>query len=402
MSAKNPSTVFSEMFKFAVVGRGLIGSAATRHLTESTDGVVVIGPEEPVERQSHHGVFASHYDEGRMTRIIDSSPEWSIIAQRSISQYHDLERRSGVSFFTPAGYLGIGGPGQTYNDECERIGLSMGANLARLNASQIREHYPFLNVSDDADGLTESGSAGYISPRSLVKAQSILAEKGGATVVNDFAVSVSGGSRGVEITTSAGGLISAEKAIVATGAFTQGLNLSHRDLGLSVYGRTVVLARLDEALLKHFTGMPTMIHSASGAYILPPIQYPDGCHYLKIGIGTDADPRLDSPEKLDRWFKGSGSESDREQFTDILKTLFPALKTCQEWHTDTCATTYTASRLPIIDYVVKDRILIAVGGCGNAAKGSDDWGFIAASILFGHPWEHPIKREKLLLEPVDD
>ena len=50
------------MYRVAVIGRGLIGSAAARHLTEITDGVVVVGPDEPAERSSHTGVFASHYD----------------------------------------------------------------------------------------------------------------------------------------------------------------------------------------------------------------------------------------------------------------------------------------------------------------------------------------------------
>ena len=99
------------MYRVAVIGRGLIGSAAACHLTEMTDGVVVVGPNEPAERSSHTGVFASHYDEGRMARIVDPMPEWSITAKRSIARFGDLERRSGIAFFTPAGYLGLGGPG---------------------------------------------------------------------------------------------------------------------------------------------------------------------------------------------------------------------------------------------------------------------------------------------------
>ena len=36
------------MYKIAVIGRGLIGSAAGRHLSMISDGVAVIGPGEPV------------------------------------------------------------------------------------------------------------------------------------------------------------------------------------------------------------------------------------------------------------------------------------------------------------------------------------------------------------------
>ncbi|MDD9925405.1 MAG: FAD-binding oxidoreductase [Rhodospirillaceae bacterium] len=383
------------MYRVAVIGRGLIGSAAARHLTEMTDGVVVIGPDEPAERSSHTGVFASHYDEGRMARIVDPMPEWSITAKRSIARFGDLERRSGIAFFTPAGYLGLGGPGMSYNDACAKAGATQGATLRRLDAAQIRTAFPFLNVPDDADGLTETGSAGYISPRGLVAAQTEIAAKGGAVLVRDAAQSLRPVSGGIEIATMGGDTVKADKVIVATGAFTQAWGLIQKNLNLKVYGRTVVLARIDEDLLSEFDGMPTMIHCESDAYILPPIRYPDGHHYLKLGNGSDRDERLSSPEKLDRWFKSAGSESDRRDFTRLMKSIFPALQACEHWHTDTCATTYTASRLPIIDFVYNDRVLVAVGGCGKGAKGSDDWGRIAATTILDAPWDHPIARDKL-------
>jgi len=386
------------MYKIAVIGRGLIGSAAARHLSEASDGVVVIGPDEPAERGMHDGVFASHYDEGRMARIVDPTPEWSITAQRSIARYRDLERRSGISFFTPAGYLGLGGPGLRYNDACAEAGAKQGAELRRLDAAQIRTEFPFLDVPDDADGLSETGSAGYISPRSMVAAQTRLAADTGAILVREPAVSIRPAANGVEIATAAGDAIKAEKAIVAAGAFTQACGLAPRDLNLKVYGRTVVLARIDDDMLAGFAGMPTMIHCESDAYILPPIRYPDGRHYLKLGNGSDQDERLDSREKLDRWFKGPGAESDRRDFTRLMKAIFPALNDCKGWHTDTCATTYTTSGLPIIDFVDdNDRVLVAVGGCGKGAKGADDWGCIAAATILGRPWSHPIAREKLQL-----
>ena len=54
--------------RIAIIGRGLIGSAAARHLAEAGHEVVLIGPGEPANYASHPGVFGSHYDEGRITR----------------------------------------------------------------------------------------------------------------------------------------------------------------------------------------------------------------------------------------------------------------------------------------------------------------------------------------------
>lgn len=47
--------------KLAVIGRGLIGSAAARHLSKMGHDVALIGPDEPADFSQHSGVFGSHY-----------------------------------------------------------------------------------------------------------------------------------------------------------------------------------------------------------------------------------------------------------------------------------------------------------------------------------------------------
>lgn len=162
------------MYRIAVIGRGLIGSAAARHLAETCDGIVAIGPDEPEHRATHHGVFGSHYDEGRLTRIVDPSLAWAVTAKHALGRYRDIEARSGISFYTPAGYLGLGWPGSSYHADCAKTGAALGAEIALLSAAQIRARYPFLSISEDVEGLVEAGGAGYISPRNLVRAQTRL------------------------------------------------------------------------------------------------------------------------------------------------------------------------------------------------------------------------------------
>lgn len=387
----------TQMFKVAVIGRGLFGSAAARHLTELTDGVVLIGPDEPPDRATHHGVFASHYDEGRMARVVDPLVEWSITAKRAMSRFRDIEQRSGISFFTPAGFLAVGSPSTPYIDNAAKTASAQGANLARLTAVQMRTQFPFLNVSDDAEGLCEMEKSGHISPRSLVKAQTVLAEQGGATLVKEIATFIRPVPGGLEIATHGGTTVTAEKAIVATGAFTKACGLVPENVDVQVFGRTIVLARIEDTMLKDFECMPTMIYCETGAYILPPIAYPDGNHYLKLGCGSDQDEALDSPEKLDTWFKSKGSENNRQDFISFMKWMYPPLNHCKTWLTDTCATTYTPKGFPIIDFVDDGRVVLAVGGCGKGAKGSDEWGNIAARTVLGLNWEHPFSREQLTL-----
>src|SRR4051812_42773626 len=92
-----------ERFDVAVVGLGLIGSAALRHL--AADGVrcVGIGPGEPPSFADHVGAFASHYDSGRITRHLDQRFEWAVLAARSIRGYSALEEASGIEFHRPVG-----------------------------------------------------------------------------------------------------------------------------------------------------------------------------------------------------------------------------------------------------------------------------------------------------------
>lgn len=385
------------MHRIIVVGRGLIGSAAARHLAGLTDGVTLVGPDEPADRAAHTGVFASHYDEGRMTRIVDPDPVWSVTARNSIDRYAEIEAESGIRFFTPSGYLGIGGPGSDYLDRSAAAGLANGAEAVWLDADGIRHRFPFLSVGDDTRGLVETGRAGHLSPRAMVRAQGEAARRRGATVIATEAAAIRTTSAGVEVETADGTVHRAEKVLVAAGAFTDACGLSPVDLRLRVFGRTVLLARIEGDLADDLATMPTMGHAESGAYILPPIRYPDGHTYLKIGIGSTDDAGLRSREDFTRWYRSAGSEANHRDFQAFLTDLIPCLARCTHWHTDTCAVAWTATGYPYIDWVEDGRIAVAVGGNGKGAKSADDWGRIAARMVAGEAWDHPVAREVLQL-----
>jgi sarcosine oxidase len=157
------------------------------------------------------------------------------------------------------------------------------------------------------------------------------------------------------------------------------------------------MASIDDGLLAELSGMPALTDAETGAYILPPIRYPDGRHYLKIGIGSMSDPEFRSLPDLVRWFKSAGSADNRRDFQVFLTRLIPALDRCRHWYTDTCAVTWTATGLPYIDYVVDECLAVAVVCNGKGAKSSDDWGWLAARLVAGLEWDHPVGREQLRL-----
>ena len=69
--------------------------------------VLLLGPDEPPVRSEHSGVFGSHYDSGRITRIIDPDLYSARIAEASIERYRALEESSGIDFFESVGHLAI-------------------------------------------------------------------------------------------------------------------------------------------------------------------------------------------------------------------------------------------------------------------------------------------------------
>tara|TARA_Y100001960_G_C14649705_1_gene815215 strand:+ start:59 stop:1252 length:1194 start_codon:yes stop_codon:yes gene_type:complete len=390
------------VYKIAVIGRGLIGSAAGRHLSMISDGVAVVGPNEPEDSVKHDGVFASHYDEGRMVRFVDPHIPWSITAKRSIERFSQLQMDSGINFFTTSGYLGLQGPEfLDYLEGSEFSAKTVNANFKRINADKIRTDYPFLSIDDNTVGLVEEGLAGHISPRNMVNAQTKIARKFGADIIEHEVEKISLNNKAVEITLRNNEKLLAEKVLVATGAFTDACDLLPKSLNLIVYGRTVVLAEIDEHLKKILRNMTTMYVVDSNAYILPPIKYPDGKTYVKIGIGSKSDKILNSRSELIEWFQGKGSDKDFREFREYISGLIPSLQECENWQTKSCAVTQTSTGLPYIDYVLEDRIAVATGGNGKAAKSADDWGLFAAQMLVNDNQDHPISHEELQLPKTE-
>ena len=146
------------MYRHIIVGRGLIGSAAARHLSAWQDGVAVVGPDEPADRQTHTGVFGSHYDEGRLTRILDPEAEWSITAARSIRRYREIEAKSGVTF-QPDRFSQNRSPGRSDTQPSVAIARENGGNATMIGANEMRELYPFLSLPDDCAGIREMETA---------------------------------------------------------------------------------------------------------------------------------------------------------------------------------------------------------------------------------------------------
>ena len=373
-------------FKYIVVGAGMMGAAAARHLAESSDGVALIGPREPADIKSHTGVFASHYDAARITRTIDSNADWARLANRSIARYAEIERESGVEFYGQVGCLIVGkkrGTGFPYIENVCAAAEKLGVATEILDDTGLADRFPYFKFETGCEGVFEKNNAGYVNPRELVRAQITIAEKRGVTRIDDIAVSVREEGGVAMVTTAAGQVFTADKVLVAAGGFSIAEGLLPQALAMEVYARTVAFFEIPDEELHLYAGMPSLIYEPTDPrkhiYLLPPVRYPDGRFYLKIG-GEPVDVLLRTDQEIRDWFRSGGNVTVRDNFSDIIDALIPSVDTSRI-SMAACVTSYTPTGFPAIGYTASSSIAVLTGGCGSAAKSSDEIGRLGAQLL---------------------
>jgi sarcosine oxidase len=384
-------------YEYLVIGKGLLGAAAARHLSAVSQRVALIGPDEPPDRASHQGIFGSHYDEGRITRILDPHRIWALLAQRSIARYREIEACSGVPFYHEVGHLAVGpepaGP-DDYVARVQEVGTALGVEYETYTDAALAERFPYLAFEPGSLGLYQPHTAGHVSPRAQVRAQATIAQQQGAILVTATVDTLHQRAGYVEVRTDAGQTYRADKVLLATGGFSNAKHLLPRPLEITVHARTIVLTELNATEMARLRGMPSLIYkprdAAGHCYILPPIRYPNGKYYLKIGGGDPDDPTLHSLAELQEWFRGTGSESAAHHLTAKLRTIVPDL--CPvSLHTDSCVTTFTPTGQLYVDKLEGGRIGVAVGGNGSAAKSADEIGRLGALMLQHQEWVYDLE-----------
>ena len=93
-----------EEFDVIVIGKGLVGTAAAKYLSAIQQDIAIIGPDEPLDKENAI-VFASHYDQTRVQRIIGKDESWTKLNVDSVKQYGDIRQKSGIEFHEGQGYF---------------------------------------------------------------------------------------------------------------------------------------------------------------------------------------------------------------------------------------------------------------------------------------------------------
>ncbi|HRW08900.1 MAG TPA: FAD-dependent oxidoreductase [Caldilineaceae bacterium] len=377
----------TKSYDVAVIGNGMIGAAATRYLTQTGRTVAAIGPAEPTDWRTHDGVFASHYDQGRITRIIDPDAVWGLLGKRAIAAYPALEEASGIQFHGTAGCLRVspdtGATGDTLH-QAEAVGRQHDAVYTVEQSDEgLNEIFPFLNFPMGSTALWERGGAGYVNPRQLVQAQLTVAQQQGATLIRAVVSNIATDRGGAIITTATGETIHAAEVLISAGAYSSWL--LPRPLIYQRKAVTVLLAELDEAEAARLRATPSIIYRLpnhpvlASIYSLPPLTYPDGRVYLKIGGTLHTPNLLTSADAIRQWFHGDGNDLEVAALQEVLLALVADLHP-RSLQSRPCVVTYTSHGYPYIGQVA-DHLYVATGGCGAAAKSSNEIGKIGAQLV---------------------
>ncbi len=371
------------MYDFAVVGSGgLIGSAAVKYLSASGRAVVGVGAAEPKDYSRHDDVFASHYDEARVARILDVNPVWAKLAAASMKRFAAIQAQSGIVFHTPAGCLRVGEADLIAH--MAKVGASFGAEFELLEAPALKLRFPFVDAAG-LPGVIERGQAGTLAPRALVRAQMSIARHSGALLIDDVVLEIDSHARGCTLRLKSGDRIEAAQVLVAAGAFTNLHKLLPIQLPYKAMPETIVLMQVPESMLAQ--NLPALLiyrwlnESTPYLYATPPARYADGRCYMKVGALNDGVEVRTLEEAVD-YFRSGGNRDLAARLAEGARLAVPQLRP-DDYKVKPCILANTASGAPYICAVVPGRLFVAAGGCGAAAKSSDEIGRIAADLALG-------------------
>ena len=361
---------------FAVIGGGMMGAACARWLAEAGHSVALVAPEEPADPARHDGPFASHWDAGRITRRVAADPDWALLSARSIDRYADLEARSGLRFFHPSGAV-MQGPEDGPLAAWTRGFLDVAAGVA--DAREIADGAA-LHLALPGGRATFEPGGGWLEPRRMRAAQTRLAEAAGAVRHRSPAVALEG--RAVALRD--GTRIEAGHVVVATGPHAGTDRLLDRRPRMTVWGRTIALARVSEREAARLADLPSAIWVPEGwdhdLYMVPAARYPDGGLWLKLGGQVDS-PTIGSDAEMRAWFRGGGEAHVGARLLRELHALIPSLAV-EETRIAPCAVVWTATGMPYMDRV-RDGVTILAGGNGAAAKCGDELGRLGMLVATG-------------------
>jgi sarcosine oxidase len=371
-------------FENIVIGAGLIGSAAAKYLAESNPSTLLVGPEEPLN-YGESEVFASHYDNSRVQRLVGINDAWTRLNIESQQVWLKLEEQTGRKLFTNSGTLYVAPTKDEYLSDVQTRADNFGVNYQVVNSledlGQIAPEYQFTN---EFFGYFEPDQAGSINPREIVKAQKELLSKNSGAYLAKVSSDVQRYKNGWQVTTLDGQSFSAQNVLISAGSFSNFHSLLGNKLDLKVKTEVIILAEVTESVALSLSHLPALLYEIyvedfDGIYLVKPEKYEDGNWYLKMGLNQSIDQYCTSLTDLSDWFVGDQHKTYLPVLKRELTKLLPSVK-FESFTTKACVISRTSTDNPYIDKV-DEGLFVATGCNGYSAMSSDAQGRVASNLI---------------------
>jgi sarcosine oxidase len=365
-------------FDVAIAGLGAMGAAAAYQLAKR--GARVIG----FDRHDPPHSLGSSHGETRVTRLaIGEGDHLTPLAMRSHELWRDIERATGASLLSEIGGLiisshqnaavtHVAGFFQKTVAAAEKFGIAH----ELLDPAQMRASWPLFEVRDDEFGYFEP-TAGFVRPEACLRAQLELARKHGAKIrTHESVLSFEASGGGVVVATD-NGRYTADRLIVAAGAWLPQLLPEHARV-FKVYRQMQFWFEVKDAAAFAPERFPVFIwelpNSKQGLYGFPTI---DGEPTIKMA--SEQFDFATTPEQVDRNVSTEEIAAMRALVAPHLAGVTPH---CVK--ATTCLYTVTPDFGFVIDaHPESERVLIASPCSGHGFKHSAAIGEALADLTLG-------------------
>lgn len=362
--------------------------------------MTVVGPTEPESHAGARTPWSGHYDQGRIAAI-DAMYVPTVLGSRSMRRFAEIERASGITFTSAMPLLTTFPAERTAAADDSAAswrnldGLlanvaELGGQVEVLAAEEVAARFPQLRIPATEVGALQEDAV-LVNPRLITEAELLLAERAGATRLDDEVTVLEPRGPAWAARLRGGQHVVADRVVVAIGAYTNASGLLAPflpgPLETTVFGATIVLLEVDGPRAADFPGYMFSSDHYGGGLVTPPRRYPDGRWYLKCAGGELVDHPLGTAEEIDTWVRTGGSASEVDFFRDFVSQVLPDVRVTTAL-TKPCLPTFNASGLPYVDRVA-DGLVVATEG-ERGVMMADEIGRLAAGLAGQDRWIDPI------------
>jgi sarcosine oxidase len=366
-------------YDITIVGLGAMGASTALQLSKR--GARVIG----FDRWNPPHSLGSSHGETRVTRLaVGEGEHLTPLAIRSHQLWREIERETSATLLSETGALIISSErnaAQTHVSGFFRrtVAAAQQFGIAHevLDATQIHARWPQFNVRDDEIGYFEP-TAGFVRPEECVRAKLTLARRYGAELHTNEIVLGFGASEFAATVTTNQGRYSADKLIVAAGAWLPELLGEPYASLFKVYRQTQFWFEVEKATAFAPERFPVFIwelqNSTRGIYGFPAL---DGVGAIKVASEFFASTT--TPAEVNR-------DVSNDEIAAMHDLVGPNLRGVTSHCIKAAACLYTVT--PDFGFVIDahpehENIIIASACSGHGFKHSPAIGEMLADMALG-------------------